>query len=289
MTRFVRRFMKSPSGVFGAAIFLVILLCALMAPILSHQNPYDMGQFNILDSLLPPGAVSMDGYVYWLGTDDQGRDLVSAILYGLRISIFVAVVSTLIALAIGVAIGLSAAYIGGRFDSLVMRLVDLQLSLPSILIALILVALMGTGLEKIIIAIVAAQWATFARTLRSAAMVERTKEYILAARLLRYSSMRIMLFHLLPNSIVPLTVMVVVEMAAAIALEATLSFLGVGLPVTQPSLGLLIANGYSFMLSQQYWLSVGPGVVLLFLLFSVNLIGETMRKINDPRMVIQLA
>jgi peptide/nickel transport system permease protein len=162
----------------------------------------------------------------------------------------------------------------------VMRLVDLQLAFPSMLTALVLVALLGSGLEKVIIAVVASQWAYFARTLRSAALVERSAEYIDAARTMRFSNLRIMFRHLLPNSVTPLVVVAVIEIGSAISLEATLSFLGVGLPITEPSLGLLIANGFGFMLSRQYWLSMCPGFVLLLLLLSVNLIGESLRKIN---------
>ncbi len=288
MSRMARRFIANPTGAIGAAILVAMILCAVFAPWLAHQDPYDLSQLDIMDSRLPPGSVAGDGYVFWFGTDDQGRDLVSAVLYGLRVSLAVALISTSIALVIGVVAGLGAAYLGGRFDAVLMRLVDLQLSFPSMLTALVLVALLGSGLDKVVIAIVAAQWSYFARTLRSAALVERGKEYIQAARTLRFSAGRIMLRHLLPNSIAPLGVIVVVEIANAIALEATLSFLGVGLSVTQPSLGLLIANGYSFMLARQYWLSVSPGLVLLLLLVGINLVGERLRQMNDPRGLARL-
>lgn len=283
MATFLRNFVASPASAAGAAIFLLLLVCAALAPLLAPQNPYDLSQIDILASLLPPGSDSGNGYVYWLGTDDQGRDLVSGILYGLRISIVIATLATAVSLIIGVATGLSAAYFGGRCDGILMRIVDLQLALPSVLTALVLVALLGPGLEKVLLAIVAAQWAYFARTLRSAAIVERTKDYIKAARTLRYPPWRIMLIHLLPNSVAPLAVITIVEFANAIALEATLSFLGVGLPVTEPSLGLLIANGYSYMLARKYWVSVCPGMILLLLLISVNLLGERLRQMNNPR------
>jgi len=267
----------------GAIILLLLVLAALLAPWIAPQDPYDLAQLDILSSRLPPGSEGMDGQIFWLGTDDQGRDLVSAVLYGLRVSLFVALFSVVLALVVGVLAGLSAAHVGGAYDAALMRLVDLQLAFPSMLTALILVALLGSGIEKVIIAIAAAQWAYFARTLRSAAMVERGKEYIQAARTMRFSASRIMLRHLLPNSVAPLAVVVVVEVAAAISLEATLSFLGVGLPVTRPSLGLLIANGYSFMLARQYWLSASPGIVLLLLLVSIHLVGERLRQMHDPR------
>lgn len=285
MKRFARRFVASKSAAVATVIFIAFLLCAVFAPVLAWQNPYDLARLDIMESLMPPGSKSFGGHTFWFGTDAQGRDLVSAVLYGLRINLAVALASTLIALAIGVGAGLAAAHFGGRVDALIMRLVDLQLAFPSMLTALVLVALLGSGIDKVIIALVAAQWAVFARTLRSSAMVERTKEYIQAAQSLQYSPRRIMFRHLLPNSVAPLAALIVVEIAVAVSLEATLSFLGVGLSVTRPSLGLLIANGYSFMLSQQYWMSFFPGMVLLLLLVSINVIGNRLRQLNDPRAI----
>lgn len=281
MGAYLRRFLARPSAAISLVVLVLLVLAAIAAPILAYQNPYDLAAIDIMSSRLPPGSPSVDGYTHWMGTDDQGRDLLSAVFYGLRVSLTVAVVSTSIALVIGVIAALVAAHFGGAVDAALMRLVDLQLAFPSILTALVLVALLGSGLDKVIIAITLAQWAYFARTLRSAAMIERTKEYIDAARVMRFSNMRIMLRHLLPNSVAPLAVVVVVEIASAITLEATLSFLGVGLPITEPSLGLLISNGYAYMLAQQYWLSLYPGLVLVLLLLSVNLIGERMRQINN--------
>lgn len=282
MLAYLKRFLALPTAALGLVALVLLALAAIFAPQLANQNPYDLATIDILSSRLPPGTASVDGYIHWLGTDDQGRDLLSAVLYGLRVSLTVALVATSIALVIGVVAALFASYFGGKVDAILMRLVDLQLAFPSILTALVLVALLGTGLDKVIIAITLSQWAYFARTLRSAAMVERTKEYIDAARTLKFSSSRIMFRHLLPNSVAPLAVVIVVEIASAISLEATLSFLGVGLPITEPSLGLLSSNGYSYMLAQQYWLSVYPGLVLLLLLLSVNLIGERMRQMNNP-------
>jgi len=280
MIGFLKRLMATPTAAVAVLVLLALVLAALLAPRLAFQNPYDLAQIDIMSSLLPPGTQSTEGYVHWLGTDDQGRDLLSAVFYGLRVSLMVALIATSTALIIGVLAALVASYFGGTVDAALMRMVDLQLAFPSVLTALVLVALLGSGLDKVIIAITASQWAYFARTLRSAAMVERTKEYIDAARTLKFSSWRIMFRHLLPNSIAPLAVLIVVEVASAISLEATLSFLGVGLPITEPSLGLLIANGYSYMLAQQYWVSIYPGLVLLLLLLSINIIGERMRRLN---------
>ncbi len=280
MRAYLKLLLSKPSTAISVVVLLTLVLAAIAAPLLAYQNPYDLAVIDIMSSRLPPGSPSVDGYIHWMGTDDQGRDLLSAVLYGLRVSLTVAVVATSIALVIGVVVALLAAHFGGAVDSALMRLVDLQLAFPSILTALVLVAMLGSGLDKVIIAITLAQWAYFARTLRSAAMIERTKEYIDATRVLRFSNLRIMFRHLLPNSVAPLAVVVVVEIASAITLEATLSFLGVGLPITEPSLGLLISNGYAYMLAQQYWLSVYPGIVLVLLLLSINLLGERMRQIN---------
>jgi peptide/nickel transport system permease protein len=283
VARGLTTFLSSPGSMLGFGIVLVAVLCALLATHLAVQDPFNLAELSIADSQLPPGSVGASGTHHWLGTDDQGRDVYSAILYGLRISLGVAGVSTLIAFCLGTTIGLFAAHFGGWQDALLMRLADIQLAFPGLLIALVLLALLGSGLDKVVLAIVAVQWAYYARTARSAAMIERSKEYILAAHSLRFSSMRIIWVHLLPNSFAALSVVMVVQLAGAIALEATLSFLGVGLPITKPSLGLLIANGYSSMLSGEYWLSFYPGLVLLLVLVGINLVGERLRVLNDPR------
>ncbi|HVQ67700.1 MAG TPA: ABC transporter permease [Bradyrhizobium sp.] len=273
----------SPGGIFGLIVVGTAVVCAGFASQLSQQNPFDLVQLSVADSQLPPGSLGSNGIVYWLGSDDQGRDIVSAILYGLRISLLVAIASTSIAFVLGTSIGLSAAYAGGWLDLVFMRLADIQLAFPGILIALVLLSVLGSGIDKVVIAIVAVQWAYYARTARSVAIIERSKEYILAAQSLRFSAARIIFSHLLPNSLSALSVVVIVQIAGGIALEATLSFLGMGLPITQPSLGLLIANGYTSMLSGEYWLSFYPGFVLLLLLVGINLIGERLRELNDPR------
>lgn len=284
LRRLVADFAASRLALFGLALLGLVVVAAVFAPLISSQNPYDLAQLDVMESRLPPGATAASGATFWLGTDDQGRDMLSAILYGLRISLSVGVVSTTVALAIGLAMGLAAAYLGGRTETLIMRIADIQLSFPAILIALILLAILGQGILKIIAALVAVQWAYYARTVRSAALVEKRKEYVEAARCLALSPRRIVFRHLLPNCLPPLIVVATVQVAAAIALEATLSFLGLGLPITEPSLGLLIANGYQYLLSGKYWISFFPGVALLATIMSINLVGDQLRDVLNPRL-----
>jgi peptide/nickel transport system permease protein len=264
-------------------VLCAIIVAAVAAPVLSPQNPYDLAQLDILESKLAPGALSMNGTTFWLGTDDQGRDMLSAIFHGLRISLGVGVFSTAAALAIGMAIGLIAGHAGGWLDALIMRIVDLQLSFPSILIALVLLALLGQGVDKIVIALVAVQWAYYARTVRGNALVEKRKEYVDAARCMAYGTGRIVFRHILPNCLPPLIVVATVQVAHAIALEATLSFLGLGMPITEPSLGLLIANGFVHLLSGKYWISLFPGIALLATIVAINLVGDRLRDVLNPR------
>jgi peptide/nickel transport system permease protein len=225
----------------------------------------------------------MNGSIYLLGTDGQGRDMLSAMIYGLRTSIAVGLLAGIVALVVGTALGLVAAYVGGRVDALVMRLVDLMLGLPAILVALMLLALLGQGVWKVILALVLVQWAQFARAVRAAALVERNKEYVEAAVSLGLSRPRILFGHMLPNCLPPIIVVGTLQVASAISAEATLSFLGIGLPITEPSLGLLIANGYKVLLSGQYWISVYPGLLLLVLVFSINVMGDRLREVFNPR------
>jgi peptide/nickel transport system permease protein len=283
--RFVSDYFESPLAIFALVLLAIIAVLALAAPWIAPQNPYNLAEVDVIDSRLPPGEKnSAAGYTYLLGTDGAGRDLLSAMLYGLRISLSVGVLSGLIAMAIGAAVGLAAAYIGGRTESIIMRIVDLQLSFPAILIALMLIAVLGKGVDKIIIALVTVQWAYYARTVRGTALVERRKEYVEAARCLGLSDARIVLRHILPNCLPPLIVVATVQSAHAISLEATLSFLGVGLPQTEPSLGLLISNGFEYVLSGKYWISTFPGIVLLLTIMAINLVGDQLRDVLNPRL-----
>lgn len=287
--RLVRAYAQSYIALFGVALLMVFLLVAVFAPWIAPQLPYDLTQLNLMDSRSPPGTAwsNRPGQQYLLGTDEQGRDMLSAIFFGLRISLLVGVTATLIALTIGLVLGLAAGYFGGRTETFIMRLADIQLSFPAILIALILLSVLGQGVGKIIMALVAVQWAYYARTTRSAALVERKKEYVEAARLQGLSHMRIVLRHLLPNCLPPVIVVAALQVASAISLEATLSFLGLGLPITEPSLGLLIANGFQQMLSGKYWMSFFPGIALLLLIVSINLVADQLRDVLNPRLQTQ--
>jgi len=285
--RFSQAYLADPVAVVALCVLVIVLAAALLGPWIAPQNPYDLKVLDVMDSRLAPGERSSDGKLtFWLGSDEQGRDMLSAILYGIRTSVAVGVTSTLLALALGLTLGLTAAYVGGRVQTLIMRVADIQLSFPPILIALILLALTGPGVGKIIIALVAVQWAYYARTTRSTALVELGKEYIEAARGLRLSGVRIMFRHLLPNCMAPLTVISAMQVASAISLEATLSFLGLGLPPTEPSLGLLISNGSQYLMSGKYWISVFPGIALLVLIVAINLVADQLRDVLNPRLQV---
>lgn len=282
--RLFRAFARgAPQAVVGLAVLAALVAGALAAPWLVLHDPYDLATFSIIDARLAPGEAGLSGAVHPLGTDDQGRDIWSAILYGLRISLFVAAVSAAAAAAIGTLAGLVAGWRGGWTDRILMRIVDIQLSVPAILVALVLLSILGRAVENTVIALVSVQWVYFARTARASVLVERGKEYVEAGRLMGFSDARLLGRHILPNCLGPLSVVLTVEFAHAITLEATLSFLGVGLPVTEPSLGRLVANGFQYLLAGEWWISLLPGVALLLLIFSLNLVGDRLRELADPR------
>jgi peptide/nickel transport system permease protein len=283
LARAAAEFAASRAALAALVLLALLLLAALLAPWIAPQDPYNLAQLDLLDSRLPPGARSAGGMMHWLGTDGQGRDMLSAILYGLRISMTVGLSSVILGFAIGVTLGLAAAWFGGWIDASIMRLADLQLSFPSVLIALVLLAILGQGLDKIVVALVAVQWAYYARTARAAALIEIGRDYVAAATSVAVSDARILFRHLLPNCLPPLVVLASVQVAAAITLEATLSFLGLGLPVTQPSLGLLISNGFTYLLSGNYWISFFPGIALLVAVVCINLVADRLQEVLDPQ------
>lgn len=278
-------FFESRIATAGLVIIVLVCLMAVLAGWVTPQNPYDLTQLDVLDSRLPPGAQSaMGGYTYWLGTDGQGRDLYSAIVYGLRISLIVGVGSAVISAILGSVIGLISAYAGGRVDAFIMRVVDLMLSFPTILMALMILAYMGKGVGNVLLTLVILEWAYYARTARGQALVESRREYVEAARGQALPGWRILLGQILPNCLPPLLVVATLQVGRAITLEATLSFLGLGVPITEPSLGLLIANGYQYLLSNEYWISFFPGLALLLTIVAINLVGDQMRDVLNPRL-----
>jgi peptide/nickel transport system permease protein len=277
-------FRENRVAVGALIVVIVIALIAALAPLIAPQNPYDLASLVLMDARRPPGFVGSGGYMHLLGTDAQGRDLFSAILYGLRISIQIGLTAGAVAFIVGGSLGSIAAFAGGRIEALIMRFIDLQLSFPAILLALVISAILGQGKWQLTAALVAAQYAYFARTAHGAAVSERAKEYVEAALSTPLSSRVVIFRHIVPNCMPPLIVVASIQIANAIALEATLSFLGLGLPVTHPSLGTLIANGFQYMLSGRYWISIYPGIALIVLILAINLVGDQIRDQLNPRL-----
>jgi peptide/nickel transport system permease protein len=273
--QFWEEFRESKVALVALAVVVAVAAAALAAPLFAPQDPYDIAKLVLTDARRPPGYVGTAGYVHWLGTDAQGRDLFSAILYGLRISVQIGVAATL---------GTTAAFVGGRVESIIMRIVDLQLSFPAILLALVLSAVLGQGKAQLIVALVTAQYAYFARTAHGAATAERVKDYVEAALSTPLPVRAVVFRHILPNCMPPLIVVATLQVANSIALEATLSFLGLGLPVTEPSLGMLIANGFQYLLSGRYWISIYPGVALIVLIVAINIVGDRIRDQLNPKL-----
>jgi peptide/nickel transport system permease protein len=282
LAAFWRDFRESPVAVAALVIVAAIIGLAMLAPLVAPQNPYDIAKLELTDARRPPGYVGSGGYAHLIGTDGQGRDMFSAIIYGLRISMQIGLIAAAVALTIGASIGTLAAFLGGRFEALIMRIVDLQLSFPAILLALVLSAVLGQGRLQLIVALVAAQYAYFARTAHGAASAERSKDYVEAALSTPLKSRRVIFRHILPNCLPPLIVVATVQIANSISLEATLSFLGLGLPATEPSLGALIANGFQYLMSGRYWISIYPGIALIILIVALNLVGDRVRDVLNP-------
>jgi peptide/nickel transport system permease protein len=287
-------FRRSPVTVGAAAVTLVLVLAALLAPWVAPHNPFDLASLNLLDSMTPPAWEEGGDARFPLGTDDQGRDILSAILFGMRISLAVGVLSVLLAMVIGVTLGLVAGYAGGWLDSLIMRVADVQLTFPAILIALLIDGVARSALPRdvqeniavivVVLAIGLSYWVQYARTVRGSTMVEASKDYVQAARVIGVPRRRILFGHILPNAIGPVLVIATINLALAIITEATLSFLGLGVPATQPSLGTLIRIGNNFLLSGEWWIALFPGATLAILVLAVNLLGDWLRDALNPRL-----
>ena len=293
-TRGAIAFTRGRSGALVALLVLsVIAVAAFLAPLIAPQDPFDLASFDILDAELPPAWQEGGEARFPLGTDAQGRDLLSAILYGARISLLIGILAVLIQAAIGVSLGLLAGYFGGRTDSIVTRLADIQLALSTLMMAIVAMALVRAGLggqalslfavPLLVIVIGLAEWPIFARTARAAVLVEVTKDYVRAARAIGDSDWTILRRHILPNSLAPLIIVATTQVAGAIMAEAALSFLGLGMPVTKPSLGTLIRSGYDLMFAGSWWVTVLPGLVLIAVLISINVLGDGLRDWLDPR------
>jgi peptide/nickel transport system permease protein len=286
-------FTRSPTAIIAAVIAFICVFCALFAEFVAPHNPFDLASLELMDARLPPAWMPEGSTKYLLGTDDQGRDILSALMYGARISLFVGLASVLLSMIIGVGLGLLAGFVGGKVDAFIMRVCDVMLSFPSILIALLID---GVGramfpnahdtlaFAVLILAIALTGWVQYARTVRGSTMVERNKEYVQAARVIGVSSFRIMRKHVLPNVLGPVLVLATIQVAAAIITEATLSFLGVGVPPTSPSLGTLIRVGNDFLFSGEWWITIWPGVMLVLIALSVNLLGDWLRDALNPRL-----
>lgn len=281
-------------AVVASILLLFLLIGSLGAGWVAPHNPFDLASINLIDALTPPLWMEGGNPMYLLGTDSQGRDLYSSLLYGMRVSLFIGVASVVLAMAIGVILGLVSGYVGGRLDAFIMRLADVQLSFPAILIALLIDGVVRAAVPAhllenmafpvLIGAIALAGWPQYARTIRGSTLVEKNREYVQAARVTGVSSSTILFQHVLPNVLGPVLVLATVHLATAIITEATLSFLGVGVPPTSPSLGTLIRIGNDFLFSGEWWITIFPGVALVLLVLSVNLLGDWLRDALNPRL-----
>ncbi|WP_343636579.1 ABC transporter permease [Roseateles sp.] len=286
-------FTRSKTAMAAAFVALVCLVCALFAPWIAPHDPFDLASLELMDSRLPPAWVEGGSSKYLLGTDDQGRDLLSAIMYGSRISLLVGVASVVLSMVVGVGLGLLAGFVGGRVDAFIMRVCDVMLSFPSILIALLIDGIGRVVFKNahdtlafavLVLAIGLTGWVQYARTVRGSTLVERNKEYVQAARVIGAKPMAIMWRHVLPNVTGPVMVLATLQVASAILIEATLSFLGVGVPPTSPSLGTLIRIGNDFLYSGELWITIAPSAMLILIALSVNLLGDWLRDALNPRL-----
>jgi peptide/nickel transport system permease protein len=286
-------FVRSPVAMTAALVAAVCVFCALFANVVAPHDTQDLATLELSDARLPPAWIAEGRSTYLLGTDDQGRDILSALMFGTRISLLVGIASVLLSMLLGVSLGLLAGFVGGKTDAFIMRVCDVMLSFPAILVALLIDGV-GRALfpnahdtlafAVLIIAISLSGWVQYARTVRGSTMVERNKEYVQAARVIGVSSMRIMRRHVLPNVMGPVLVLATIQVANAIVLEATLSFLGVGVPPTSPSLGTMIRIGNDFLFSGEWWITIFPGAVLVLIALSVNLLGDWLRDALNPRL-----
>jgi peptide/nickel transport system permease protein len=283
-SEFVFNYRRNLPAILGSALLVVFALMVVLGPLLVLQDPYDMSQLELMDSFKPPVWLEGGDIRYLLGTDGQGRDVLASIVYGARISAFIGITAMALSCTIGTTLGLLSGYYGGTVDSVIMRIADIQLSFPSMLIALFLMSAFGTGIVMVLIALTAVGWVVYARTVRGSTLSEIQKEYIQAARVAGLNDLQIIVGHVLPNVLTPLIVVSTIQVGTFILIEASLSFLGVGVPITKPSLGLLVKEGFDVLFSGIWWTSAFPGLFIMFLVFGINLFGDFLRDELNPRL-----
>lgn len=282
-SEFFYNYRHNVPAVIGSVLVLIAVLVAVFGKFLAPQNPYDLTQISLLDAYLPPSWAGGDPR-FFLGTDDQGRCILSAIIYGSVSSLTIGLLGTIFSCAIGTALGLAAGYFGGKVDAVIMRIADIQLSFPSMLIALFIMSVFGRGIDKLLIALTMVGWVTYARTVRGETLSIRNKEYVEAARTIGLPNHRIILRHVLPNVVTSIIVLATIQVGNFILTEATLSFLGVGVPITEPSLGLLVKTGFDVLFSGLWWASVFPGLYIMLVVFGINLLGDFLRDELNPKL-----
>lgn len=277
-------YLRSPSAMIGSAMVILVLAVAILGPLWTVQNPYDVAELELRDAYKPPAWVEGGEARFFLGTDQQGRDMVSAIVYGSRVSLFIGIAGTLLASAIGITLGLVAGYFGGRVDAIIMRIADIQLSFPTMLIALFLMSLLGKGVANILISLTLVGWVRYARTVRGETLTVKKSEYIEATRVIGLPDRRILFRHVLPNVFASIIVLSTIQVGSFILTEASLSFLGLGVPLTRPSLGMLCNNGFNVLYSGLWWVSIIPGLYIMIIVFGINLLGDFLRDELNPKL-----
>lgn len=283
-SQFYAHYRRSPVALLSSVLLLIILLLAVFGPLFTPQNPFDLSSLDLSNAYLPPYPREGSNPAFFMGTDQQGRDIFSAIVYGSRTSLYIGVVGVLLCSALGIFLGVLAGYYGGWLDSLIMRLADIQLSFPSILIAMFLMSVLGRGVGNVLIALMLVGWVKFARTVRGETLSVRKMEYVDAARVIGLPSHRIILRYILPNVMTSIIVLATMQVGTFILIEATLSFLGLGVPVTEPSLGMLCSDGFKVMFGGLWWVSVFPGLYIVIIVFAINLLGDFLRDELNPKL-----
>ncbi len=283
-TEFFHNYKTSKTAIISSIMILAVILIAIFGPYFTVQNPYNLSSLDLSDSYKPPAWVDGGDTKFFLGTDENGRDILSAIIYGSRISLYIGIVGVILSSFIGIVVGLIAGYFGGRFDSIIMRIADIQLSFPSMLIALFLMGIYGPSVRNILIALTLIGWVSYTRIVRGEVLSVRKKEYVEAAKVVGFSNASIILKQILPNVLTSVIVISTMRIGSFIMIEATLSFLGMGVPISEPSLGMLCSDGFKVLYSGLWWVSIFPGLYIVIIVFSVNLLGDFLRDELNPKL-----